>query len=253
MDWGPDARRFIPGILLLLAGAALFVLWVLLVFVSFFAFFLPGLRGVFYLSLDILVASVVLLASGVLLVLAGLAGWWRSGEDWGWIGGVVTVQAEGDRLGLLERSWEVAGAAVSVLVLAFFAENGVKGTGFFTRGFGPSEAALFYGTWAFAVAVPLARAVYGRRNALRPFAALEGALVGAVALWFLEGFPFDFSRLPAMVPASLRLAMFWSNDLVGRLIVVLVAFGGLASMVYNLVVYLAVRSRQRYGGTQNSL
>lgn len=253
MAWGPDFRRLLPGIVLLLLGAALFVLWVLLVFVSFFAFFMPGLRGVFYLSLDILVASVALLASGVILLIAGLAGWWRSGEDWGWIGGAVTVRAEGDRMGAVDRIAEVAGAVVSLLVLAFFAENHLRGTGFFTRGFGSTEAALFYATWGFAVAVLLARAAYGRKNPLRPFAALEGALVGATALWLLEVFPFDFSQLASLLPVSLKPAMFWSTDLVGKVVIVLVAFAGLGSMVYNSVVYLAVRSRQRYGGAAHSL
>lgn len=253
MAWGPDFRRLLPGIVLLLLGAALFVLWVLLAFASLFAFFMPELRGAFYLSLDVLVASVALLASGVILVIAGLAGWWRTGEDWGWIGAAVTVQAEGDRMGSVERFGEVAGAVVSTLVLAFFAENQLRGTGFFTQGFGPSEAALFYGTWGFAVSVPLARAAHGRKNSLRPLAALEGALVGATALWLLEVFPFDFSYLASLVPVSLKPAMFWSTNLVGKVVIVLVAFGGLGSMVYNFVVYLAVRSRQRYGGAPHSL
>jgi len=71
-----------------------------------------------------------------------------------------------------QRAGDVFGAVVSMFVLLFFVENKVKGMGFFTSRFGPAEQALFYGSALVGVVVSLARAAYGRRNAVRSLDAL---------------------------------------------------------------------------------
>jgi len=234
-----DFGRLFPGLLILLIGVAFFVLWLLLVFVSFFAFFVPGLGGIFYLALDILVSSLVLMGLGALIMLAGVRGWWsQSGVKWGWQGQV----ADRDRLMPGQRAGEVFGAVISLLVLLFFVENQVKGTGFFTSRFGPAEQALFYGSALVGVAVSLARAAYGRRNAVRPLDALYGALLVVTALTLLRVFPFDFAHFPDLLPKAVRFAFHWLSNPVGAIGLVLVAIGGFASMLYNTVVYAVSRS-----------
>lgn len=247
-----DVGRLFPGLVVLLIGVALFVLWLILVFVSFFAFFVPELRGIFYLGLDILVASIVLMLSGGLLMLFGVSGWRRADQSGWWSGGHVTRRVEKDRMTAGDRGGEVFGVFVSLLLLLFFAENQAQDTGFFTSSFGPVEAALFYGTWAVGAAVSLARAVYGRRNAIRPFDAFDGALLAITAFWLLSVFPFDFSHFPDLIPSQVRFLFSWISNPIGAVFLVLGGIGGLASMFYNAVMYVVVRSRQRYAGTPQS-
>ena len=229
-----DFGRIFPGLVILLVGVAFFVLWLLLVFVSFFAFFIPGLHGIFYLSLDILLASLVLMGTGGLVIAAGLSGWWsQPGVTWGRHATLV----DKDSLRPGQRSGEVFSVIISFLVLLFFIENQVKGTGFFTSRFGLTEQALFYGTWVVGAVASLARAAVGRRNPVRPIDALQGALLVVTALWLLKVFPFDFSHFPDLLPASIRFAFSWVDDSIGRIALVLAAVGGFVSMVYNSVVY----------------
>jgi hypothetical protein len=242
-----------PGLAILLIGSALFALWLLLVFVSFFAFFIPLLRGIFYLALDILALSIILMGSGALIMVAGASGWNQMGSEGGgrrrgWFGGAVIVSTERDRMEPGERAWQVVWVLVSILVLAYFIENQLRGTGFFTSRFSLSEEVLFYGTWILNVGINIARAAYGRRNALRPFDALNGALLVVTAVWLLNVFPFDFSHLRDLLPASEWFLLFWVSNPIGILLIALAGIGGFASLVYNVVMYAAVRSRQHYGG-----
>jgi len=235
-----DFGRIFPGLVILLIGVLLFAIWLILVFVSFFAFFVPGLGGIFYVALDILVSSIVLFGVGALVMLAGVRGWWtQSTVTWGRHG----AMEDRDRLNPGQRSGEVFGVIISFLVLLFFVENQVKGTGFFTSRFGPEEQALFYGTWLAGVAVSLARASVGRRNPVRPFDALDGALLVVTSLVFLRVFPFDFAHFPDLLPQAIKPAFFWLTNSVGRVVLVLGAIGGFASMLYNAVVYAVSRSR----------
>ncbi len=243
-----DFGRLFPGVVILLVGVALFVLWLILVFVSFFAYFVPELRGIFYLDLDILVASIVLMVCGGLLMLLGFSGSRQMDQRGWWMGGHVTRRVDRDRMTPGERGGEVFGVFVSFLILLFFIVNQMRDTGFFTSRFGPVEEALFYGTWLVGACVSLARAVYGRRNAIRPFDALQGALLMVTALWLLQVFPFDFSHFPDLIPKALRFSLAWVSDPIGKVALALAAVGGFASMLYNAVMYVVVRSRQRYGG-----
>lgn len=243
-----DFGRLFPGLVILLIGVAFFALWLLLVFVSFFAFFVSGLGGIFYIALDFLIASLVLMGLGALVMLAGVRGWWsQPSVKWGWYGSVE----DRDRLRPGQRASEVFSVFISFLVLLFFVENQVKGTGFFTSRFGPVEEALFYGTWFVGAAVSLARAGVGRRNPVRPFDAFYGALLVATSLVLLSVFPFDFAHLPDLLPRAVRPAFFWLTNPVGKIIFVLGAVGGFASMMYNSVVYAVSRSRwSAMGGPQ---
>ncbi len=229
-----DFGRIFPGLVILLIGVACFVLWLLLVFVSFFAFFIPGLGGIFYVALDLLLASLVLMGLGALIMLAGVSGWWhQSNIRWGRYGSV----ADRDRLNPGQRFGELVSVLISFLVLLFFIENQVKGTGFFTSGFGTLEQTLFYGTWVVGALVSLSRAAVGRRNPVRPLDAVQGALILVTSLWFLKVFPLDFAHFPDLLPAFVRPAVLWVTDPVGKLFLVLGAVGGFASMMYNAVAY----------------
>ena len=234
-----DFGRIFPGLVILLIGVGFFVLWLLLVFVSFFAFFVPGLSGIFGIALDILIASLVLMGVGALIIFGGVSGWWRQSEtQWGRYGS----RAARDRLNPGQRSGEVFSVIISFFILLFFYENQVKGTGFFTSNFGPTEQALFYGTWVVGAVVSLARAVVGNMNPVRPLDAFYGLMITVTAIRLLTVFPLDFSHFPDLLPQAVRFAFFWLNNSVGAIILVLGAIGGFVSMVYNAVVYSLSRS-----------
>jgi len=241
-----DFGRLFPGILIFAIGALFFCLWLILVFVSFFAFFVPELHPIFYLDLDILAASLVLMACGGALMLAGVSGWRQFGAREGWMDGHAANRADKDVMRPGERGGEVFGLFVSLLVILFFIENQLRDTGFFTSAFTPSEQVLFYGTWFVGAIATVARAATGRRNAVRPLDAITGALVAVTALWFLASFPFNFHHFPDLIPGPLRFLVSWVSNPIAKLFTVCGVIGGFAMMVYNLVVYGVVRARMRF-------
>ncbi len=239
-----DFGRVFPGLIVLFVGLGLFVLWLILAIVSFFLFFIPGLQGVFAIVLNILLASVVLMGTGALVILTAVSGW---GGREGWFGRIASKQAFRDQMRASERAGALVGLIFSLFVLLFFFENQVRGTGFFTSNFRLPEQILFYGTALFGAGVRIARALYGRRNTVRPLKALQGAVLTTSYFWFLAVFPFDFAHFPDLLPGLVQPAFFWLTNQVGALLLALGGIGGLGSLVYNSVLYSAVRSRMASG------
>lgn len=71
-----DFRLILPGLLVFLIGLAFFVVWLVLAVVSFFLFFIPATHGIFYLVLDLLLTSLLLMAAGAIIAFSGARGWW---------------------------------------------------------------------------------------------------------------------------------------------------------------------------------
>jgi hypothetical protein len=245
-----DLGRIFPGILVLLIGVLLFFVWVVLALVSFFFFFLPGLQGIFYIALNLLVASLVIMAAGILVILSGTSGWMSggsqggvSGEGEGWFSGVVGRRLSKDRLRLSERAGEIIGVIFSLWIGLFLYENQLRGVPFFTPSFGQFEQFLFYGPLVVGAFISFIRAAYGRRNALRPLDVMQGVFWGVSAIWLLYVFPFDFGHFPDMFPSAIRFALTWVSDDVYRLLLAIAGIAGFASALYDSVLYSAVRSR----------
>ncbi len=238
-----DFGRLLPGLLIFMVGVALLALWFVLALVSFFFFFVPVLQGIFYFGLDILVASLVLMGSGVLIMLAGVS-WWRRTNDEDWISRIVSRRVSRDVMPTSQRAGEVIGLVVSFLVLLFFFENQVQGTGFFTSSFGLPEQVLFYGVWLFGAAVSIVRAAYGRRNAIRPLEAIQAAIWAFSAFWLLSVFPFNFAHIMDLLPSTIHPLFSWVTNPVGALILLVTGIGSLANLVYTSILYSVVRARQ---------
>lgn len=241
-----DFGRLFPGVLIFLLGVLFFCIWLVLVFVSFFAFFVPALHPVFFLALDILVASLVLMGCGGALMLLGVSGWRQFSAREGWMDGHAASRADKDAMTPNERGGQVGSLIISFLVILFFIENQVRNTGLFTAAFTPTEQVLFYGTWVVGAIGTLARAAVGRRNAVRPLDAITGALVMVTAAWFLTSWPFNFHHLPDLVPVPLRFLVSWVSNPIAKAFTVIAALSGFVLMVYNLVVYGVVRARQHF-------
>jgi hypothetical protein len=242
-----DFGRILPGLVVFLLGAGLFVLWVLLAFFSFFLFFVPELHWVFYFALDVLVASLVLMGSGVLIMISGASGWREMAGENVSLSGRVNRRVERDRMRIGERFGEVVGVFVSLLILLFFWENQVRGTGFFTSAFRLPEQFLFYGPAVFGVLVSLARAVYGRRNAIRPLEILQAAFLVTAAFWLYSVFPFDFAHFTDLLPGAIRPAFFWATDAVASIVLLLAGIGSLANLVYTSVLFATMRAQLARG------
>jgi hypothetical protein len=231
-----DFGRVFPGLLILLVGLALFVVWLVLAVISFFLFFVPPLHGIFYFALNLLAASLVLMVAGILIALSGATGWWGGGH-------YTQERVRKDRMRVSERFGEFFGAFISFLVILYFFASQANGTGFFTSGFGPVEQMMFYGPMLFGIAVGIIRGAYGRKNAIRPLEVLRSAFLAISAFWLLLVFPFEFTHLTALVPLFIQLAFSWVSNPVGQLVLVLMGLGGLVSMFFNAVVYVSVRGQ----------
>lgn len=233
-----DFRLVLPGILIFLIGLAFFVVWLVLAIISFFLFFIPALHGIFYVVLDLLLASLVLMAAGVIVVLSGARGWWGIGE---WSSRSPEERAWKDRMKASDRVGEFIGVFFSLLVLLYFYENQVTGTGFFTSAFRQPEQLAFYGPIVLGIIVSLIRGTYGRKNAVRPLQAFQGVVVAATAFWLLYVFPFEFTRLTALLPSLIQIPFWWVSNPIGQLLFLLAGIGGIVSMVVHSAKHASFR------------
>ena len=229
-----DFRLVLPGILIFLIGLAFFAVWLILAVISFFLFFIPALHGIFYIVLDLLVASLVLMGAGAIVALAGARGWWGMGE---WSTHEPGVRVWKDNMKASDRVGEFVGVFFSLLVLLYFYQTQVTGTGFFTSAFGQPEQLAFYGPIVLGIVVSVIRGTYGRKNAVRPLQAFQGAVMAATAFWLLYTFPFEFTRLTALLPTFIQVPFAWLSNPVGQLLFFLAGIGGLVSMVTHAVKY----------------
>ncbi|HUI85679.1 MAG TPA: hypothetical protein VLY21_00795 [Nitrososphaerales archaeon] len=236
-----DFGRVVPGLLVLLLGLILLVVLVLVAVVAFLFSFLPGWGTLPGTILQVMLVPAALIVAGVITILTGVTWWGKGGE--GWFTGIARRRAFEDPISLGETAAEVVGVAVAVLVFLFLYENQLRGVAFFTPAFGSLEQFLFYAPMFVGMAVTIARAIYGRRNAIRPFDALNSLFIAVSASWLLSVFPFDFSHFKDLFPSSIQPAFGWLNNDIGRLLFALVVIGSLVSFIYTLVLYSSVRSQ----------
>ena len=233
-----DFRLILPGLIIFLIGLAFFAAWLVLAIVSFFLFFVPALHGIFYVVLDLLVASLFLMVAGGLIALSGARGWWGAGWSHG-----ASEEAWKDRMKVSERVGEFIGVVISMLVLDYFYQSQVLATGFFTSAFGQTEQLAFYGPIVLGVVISIIRGAYGKKNAVRPLQSFQGAVIAVSCFWLLSTFPFQFTRLTALLPSFVQVPFWWISNPIGQLLFFLGGIGGLASMATHAVRYVSVRSR----------
>lgn len=227
-----DFRLILPGLLIFLIGLAFFAVWLFLAVVSFFMFFVPALHGIFYFDLALFVASLALMAVGGVMALTGARGWWGA-----WSSREAGEGVQRDRMKGSERVGQFVGVLVSLLVLYYFYESQVLATGFFTSAFGQAEQLAFYGPVILGIAVGVVRGAYGRKHAVRPLQAFQGLVFALSAFFLLYTFPFEFTRLTALLPEFIQIPFWWVSNPVGQLLFLLAGVGGLVSMVVHAVRY----------------
>ena len=146
---------------------------------------------------------------------------------------------------LAKRAGELFGVDISIVVFLFLYENQLRGAAFFTSAFGSLAQFFFYAPLFTGMALSFGRAVYGGRNAIRPFDCLNMLFLAVSAFWLLSVFPFDFSQFGGMFPSAIQFAFAWLSNDIGRVLFALAGVVSLAEMVYTAVLYSAVRGQLR--------
>lgn len=236
-----DFGRIVPGVVLVLLALAMLAVLVLIAAISFLFSFVPFWAGVLQFTLQLTLVPAVLIVVGVVIALTG-ASWWGKGGE-GWLSGIAKARAGEDRLRISARVGEVIGVFISLIIIAFLYENQVRGVEFFAPNFGGTEQLFFYGPLVSGIVLSLARAVYGRRNGIRPFDSLNMAFLAIAAFALLAEFPFDFTHLGDMFPSQLQILFGWVSNDVGRILFFIAGLVAAASFVYTFTLYAAVRQQ----------
>ena len=238
-----DFGRVLPGLLLVAAGLVLIAVFLIIAVVAFLFSFIPGFGGVATAALELMLLPALLIAVGVITVLTGVSWWGRAGDSWfsGWAG----RRAMKDHLRISERTGELFGVVIAIIVFLFLYENQLRGAAFFTSAFGGLAQFFFYAPLFTGMVLSFGRAVYGGRNAIRPFDCVNMLFLAISAFWLLSVFPFDFSQFGGMFPSAVQFAFGWLNNDIGRVLFALAGVVSLVNMVYTAVLYSAVRGQLR--------
>ena len=216
-----------------------------LVFIVLFALYWS--KG-FDLFQNIIVTIASLLVMGLLIGALWMV-WFRlSGEPRGWWQSAGRDQATetprhrrrnaNEVLDPGQRSGEVASVFIAILVLAFFTYHQVANTGFFTSRFGDLEMFAFYGSIVLSLAPPIARAVVGRRNPVRPLEAASNLFFAFASLYLLTIFPFNFAHLSDALPPAIRFVLLWVTNDIAKILFAIAFLGSLISAAVNAIRYI---------------
>jgi len=236
-----DFGRILPGLIMLITGLFLLAVLVIVAIVAFLFSFLPGWGAAAGEVLEIMLVPVLLIAAGVIIILTGVSWWGKGGE--GWLSGIGRARALRDSVDLSSTVGEIIGVAVSAVVFLFLYENQLRGVAFFTSNFGDLAQFFFYAPMFVGMALSLARAIYGHRNAIRPFDAFNALFIAVAAFWLLSVFPFDFTHFRDMFPKSIQFLFGWLNNDIGRVLFAIVGIASLINFVYTSFLYSAVRGQ----------
>ncbi len=162
----------------------------------------------------------------------------------------VAKEADHDLLRMGERIGNIIAMFFIVFVVLIFINIQVQDYGFFTTKFGPLEQLLFYGSLLFGVIPSFIRAAIGRRNLGRLADLFGSILFIAVTIYLLVIFPFDFTRLLDLLPSAVLPDFNWFTNDLFRLFFELAIMLSVISLVYNAILYTAVRRELRARGAR---
>ena len=138
-------------------------------------------------------------------------------------------------VGYAKVSEVVAATFFTALIFGFYLAHYAVSTGFFTSGFTPLLATLFFMSVLYTILNSSAKAITPRKEIVAVVELLGAVLFTTVAAWFFLAFPLNFAHLTDIVPVSARFLFSWINDDIGRIIVALALIGGVISIVVDSV------------------
>lgn len=132
---------------------------------------------------------------------------------------------------------------VITLATFYFVFSQLDRTGFFTSSFGSFEAFLFYLPIPFSILAGLVKITSSSRNKARPLDVLNDMVVAAAGFYLFVIFPFNFSRVGALLPLHLGFWFSWIPSYLGRFIMLVAGLAGFANMIYTSVLFVSLRSK----------
>jgi hypothetical protein len=234
---GPE-RKFGPPIGAIIGTILGIVAW--LVFILLYALDWSKSYDLFQnlvvVIVSFLIAALLISAMWIIWIFStGRHRYWWSNEDHVM---VHNYRRSDEILHAGQRSGEGFAVVVILLIFAFFVYHQVANTGFYTAKFGEWEMFALYGSILFSCVPPLARAVLGARNPVRPLEAASNIFSMIAALFLLTVFPFNFSRFADALPSAVRFAFSWITNDMGKVALMLIILGSLISGVVNIVKFL---------------
>lgn len=160
-----------------------------------------------------------------------------------WLNQQADKEARTDVLKRPERFGQLVAVAGFMVVLLFVVIHQTRPTGFFTEGDETATAAVIYVMLVFGIPPLLVRFFTGRKNVARPFELLSffPFLVGQ--LYLLVVFPLDFAHFADPLPASIEFLLDWVSPTLAKWVLGIGVVGSAVFMVYNLLLYRAVKER----------
>ena len=138
-------------------------------------------------------------------------------------------------IGYARASEVVATTVVTILIFGFYMAHYAWSTGFFTSGFTPLLATLFFASVLYTLVNTTAKAITPRRDVLALIELVGAILFLTVAGWIFEAFPLNFTHVVDVVPGSVQFAFSWLTNDIGRIIVALVVLAGAIVVVVDSV------------------
>jgi hypothetical protein len=149
-----------------------------------------------------------------------------------------------ETLSTTERWLEAAIVILLLLLFGFFMLHLVARTDFFTERFGTLEMLCLFVPIIVAMGAPIVRAQSGLRRPARLWMAASSLLTAVMALWLLTTFPFNFAHFADFLPDPVRFLLFWLNDDIARIPLILQIIVGPISALIAVWQYFTHGPRQ---------
>jgi hypothetical protein len=140
----------------------------------------------------------------------------------------------------------------TMLVFGFYMAHYALSTGFFTSGFTPLLASVFFCSVLFTIITAITKAATPRKEVAALVELIGATLFVITAAWFYATFPLDFAQLSQVVPAQFKFLFTWITNDIGRIIVALTLVGGVIALAVD-VVKLAWRVHLRQSRMTHTL
>ena len=136
-------------------------------------------------------------------------------------------------IGYAKASDVVGPSIATLLIFGFYMAHYAWSTGFFTDGFTPLLATLFYASVLYTVVNAAVKAITPDKVTRALVELLGSALFAVVAAWFFVAFPLNFAHVADVVPASAQFLLTWLTNDVGRILVAIVFAASIIALGVN--------------------
>ena len=148
----------------------------------------------------------------------------------------------------------VATTFFTALVFGFYMAHYAWSTGFFTSGFTPALATLFFLSVLYVIVNSVAKAVTARKDVVALVELIGAVLFLAVAAWFFAAFPLNFAHVADVLPVPVQFLLTWLTNDIGRILVALVLLAAAIAFVVDVVKFSwRVTARQLRRGPDVSI